>query len=69
MGDKYYLWEESTNPTSILGTKEWESDDLDELYKIASNLVHQYDGCGDYYVVFIEDRYLEETVDVVENIR
>jgi hypothetical protein len=67
-GDKYYLWEDSQNPSSLLGTEEFESDDLCELYQIASTLVHAKDGCWVNYTIYIEDRYLEETVDVCSNI-
>lgn len=67
-GDKYYLWEDSQNPSSLLGTEEFESNDLDELYNIASDLIHQKDKCGEWYTLYIEDRYLEDTVDVLSNI-
>lgn len=67
-GDKYYLWEDSQNPSSLLGTEEFESDNIDEICNIASNLVHTKDGCGKYYALYVEDRYLEDTVDVYSNI-
>lgn len=66
-GDKYYLWEDSENPSSLLGTKEFESNDLLELYHIANKLVHSKDGCGEDYIIYIEDRYLEKTWDVCSN--
>ena len=37
-GDKFILWEDSSNPSSLLGMQDWESDNLDELYDIALRL-------------------------------
>jgi hypothetical protein len=67
-GDKFILWEDSSNPSSLLGMQDWESDNLDELYDIGIKMVHQMDGCGEYYTLYIEDRYLEDTVEVMSNI-
>lgn len=67
-GDRYYLWEDSQNPSSLLGTEEFESNNFDEICDVASDLVHTKDGCGEYYVIYVEDRYYEETVDVYQNI-
>ena len=67
-GDRYYLWEDSLNPSSLLGTEEWESNNFEEIGDVAADLVRTKDGCGEYYTLYVEDRYHEETVDVFHNI-
>lgn len=67
-GDKYYLWEDSQNPSSLLGTEEWESNNLEEIGDVAADLVRTKDGCGEYYALYVEDRYFEDTIDVYHNI-
>ena len=67
-GDKYILWEDNRNPSSLLGLQDWESDDLDELYQIGTVMVHKMDGCGELYTLYIEDRYLEDTIEAMTNI-
>ena len=66
-GDKYYLWEDG-NPSSLLGTDEWESNDIDEIYNVACDLVNQMNDIGQHYRIYIEDRYAEKTIDIVDNI-
>ena len=58
-GDRYNLWEDSQNPSSLLGTEEWESNDFGEICKVAADLVSTKDGCGKYYTIYIQDRYRE----------
>lgn len=67
-GDRYYLWEDSLNPSSLLGAEEWESNNFEEIGDVAADLVRTKDGCGEYYTLYVEDRYHEETVDVFHNI-
>lgn len=67
-GDRYYLWEDSLNPSSLLGTEEWESNNFEEIGDVAADLVRTKDGCGEYYTIYVEDRYHEETIDVYHNI-
>lgn len=67
-GDRYYLWEDSLNPSSLLGTEEWESNNFEEIGDVAADLVRTKDGCGEYYTLYVEDRYHEETIDVYHNI-
>lgn len=67
-GDRYYLWEDSLNPSSLLGTEEWESNNFDEICDVALDLVNTKNGCGEYYALYVEDRYHEYTVDVYHNI-
>lgn len=67
-GDRFYLWEDSQNPSSLLGTEEWESNNFDEICDVALDLVNTKNGCGENYVLYVEDRYLEQTIDVYRNI-
>lgn len=68
-GDRYYLWEDdSENPSLLLGTEEWESNNFEEICDIALDLVNTKNGCGESYVLYVEDRYLEKTIDVYRNI-
>ena len=67
-GDRFYLWEDSQNPSSLLGTEEWESNNFDEICDVALALVNTTNGCGESYALYVEDRYLEQTIDVYRNI-
>lgn len=67
-GDKFILWEDNRNPSSLLGLQDWESNDIDELYYIGTEMLRKMDGCGELYTLYIEDRYLEDTVEVMTNI-
>lgn len=67
-GDKYILWEDNRNPSSLLEMQDWESDNLDELYTIGTQMLRKVDGCGELYTLYIEDRYLEDTVECMTNI-
>jgi hypothetical protein len=67
-GDKYILWGDNRNPSDLLGLQDWESDSIDELYDIGTQMLRKKDGCGELYTLYIEDRYLEDTVEVMTNI-
>lgn len=67
-GDRYYLWEDFQNPSSLLGTEEWESNNFEEICDVALDLVKATNGCGEYYALYVEDRYREMTIDVYHNI-
>lgn len=67
-GDRFYLWEGSQNPSSLLGTEEWESNNFDEICDVALDLVNTKNGSGESYTLYVEDRYLEQTIDVYRNI-